>query len=135
MARPLRIEKRTRMKVKTERGKTTDAVKILDRMAGDSPELKRLTDEARINAAVAQLIYDARQESGLSQAELAERIGSKQAVISRLEDADYDGHSLNMLQRIAAALGKVITIEFHDVSKARSKAGNSRRLVHARGES
>ena len=39
-----------------------DAVKVLDRMAGDSPELKRLTDEARINATVAQLIYSARQE-------------------------------------------------------------------------
>jgi len=83
-------------------------------MAGDSPELKRLTEEARVNAAVAQLIYDARHKAGLSQAELAERIGTKQTVISRLEDADYDGHSLTMLQRIAAALGKTITIEFHD---------------------
>jgi ribosome-binding protein aMBF1 (putative translation factor) len=123
------------MKVKIERKKTTDAVKILDRMAGDSPELKRLTAEARINAVVAQIIYDARQESGLSQAELAERIGSKQAVISRLEDADYEGHSLSMLQRIAAALGKEITIEFHDISKPRARGGNSRRLVHAHADS
>jgi ribosome-binding protein aMBF1 (putative translation factor) len=119
------------MKAKTEKAKTSDAVAILDRMAGDSPGLKRLTEEARINAAVAQLIYDARQKAGLSQAELAERIGSKQAVISRLEDADYDGHSLTMLQRIAAALGKAISIEFHDVSsRPRSKAA-SRRLAHA----
>src|SRR5947209_2564873 len=104
------------MKAKTEKGKTSDAVQLLDRTAGDSLELKRLTDEARVNAAVAQLIYEAREKAGLSQAELAERIGSKQAVISRLEDADYDGHSLTMLQRIAAALGKQVTIEFHDVS-------------------
>lgn len=123
------------MRVKTERGKTADAVKILDRMAGDSSELKRLTEEARINAAVAQLIYDARQQSGLSQAELAERIGSKQAVISRLEDADYEGHSLSMLQRIAAALGKEITIEFHDMAKAHSRAGHSRRLARAHADS
>ena len=117
--------------MKTERRKTADAVKILDRMAGDSPELKRLTDEARINAAVAQLIYDARQKSGLSQAQLAERIGSRQAVISRLEDADYEGHSLSMLQRIAAALGKEIAIEFHDISTPRVRVRNSRRLAHA----
>jgi ribosome-binding protein aMBF1 (putative translation factor) len=123
------------MKAKTEKGKTSDAIEFLDRMAGDSPELKRLSEEARINAAVAQLIYDARQKSGLSQAELAERIGSKQTVISRLEDADYDGHSLSMLQRIAAALGKEITIKFHDTSKARSKAGHPRRLAHAQVES
>ena len=123
------------MKAKTEKHKTSDAVEILDRMAGDSPELKRLTEEARINAAVAQLIYDARQKAGLSQAELAGRIGSKQTVISRLEDADYDGHSLTMLHRIAAALGKQVTIEFHDVSKVRPKANPSRRLVHAGAQS
>src|SRR5580692_1550318 len=117
------------MKAKTEKNKTSDAVAILDRMAGDSTELKRLTEEARVNAAVAQLIYDARQEAGLSQAELAERIGSKQTVISRLEDADYDGHSLTMLQRIAAALGKQVTIEFQDVLKSRSKTNNTRRLA------
>lgn len=69
-------------------------------MASESLELERFTEEARVNASVAQLIYDARHTAGLSQTELAERIGSKQAVILRLEDADYDGHSLTMLQRI-----------------------------------
>jgi ribosome-binding protein aMBF1 (putative translation factor) len=118
------------MKAKAEKNKIIDAVEILNRMAGESPELERLTEEARINACVAQLIYDARHTAGLSQAELAERIGSKQAVISRLEDADYDGHSLTMLQRIAAALGKQVTIKFHDVSKTRAKT-NSRRLAYA----
>ena len=37
------------MKVKVETKKTTDAVAILDRMAADSPELRRLAEEARIN--------------------------------------------------------------------------------------
>lgn len=91
---------------------------ILDRMAGTSPELRRLTEEARANAAVAQLIYEARNKAGLSQAELAERIGTKQSVISRLEDADYEGHSLNMLQRIATALGQCVEIRFLAPDKA-----------------
>jgi ribosome-binding protein aMBF1 (putative translation factor) len=106
------------MKAKIESKKTTDALAILDRMAGDSPELRRLTEEARTNAAVAQLIYAARMKAGLSQAQLAERIGTKQSVISRLEDADYDGHSLNMLQRIASALGQCLEIRFMSQSKA-----------------
>ena len=93
------------MKPKAETKKTSDALAILERMAGERPGLRRLTEQARVNAAVAQLIYDARNRAGLSQAELAERIGTKQSVISRLEDADYEGHSLSMLQRIAAALG------------------------------
>ena len=106
------------MRTKTETIKTTDAVAILDQMAGESPELRRLTQEARINAAVAQLIYAARNKAGLSQAELADRIGTKQSVISRLEDADYEGHSLSMLHRIAAALGQCVEIRFLPPSKA-----------------
>jgi ribosome-binding protein aMBF1 (putative translation factor) len=106
------------MKTKPETRKTSDAVAILDRMAGDSPELRRLTVEARVNAAVAQLIYEARNKAGISQAELAEKIGTRQSVISRLEDADYDGHSLTMLQRIAAALGQCVEIRFMAPEKA-----------------
>ena len=100
------------MRAKTEIKTTSDALSILDRMAGKSPELRRLTEEARINAAVAQLIFAARIKAGLSQAELAEKLGTKQSVVSRLEDADYEGHSLNMLQRIAAALGQSLEIRF-----------------------
>ncbi|HXC35918.1 MAG TPA: XRE family transcriptional regulator [Candidatus Acidoferrales bacterium] len=123
------------MKAKIEQNKTNDAVKILDRMAGESPKLARLTGEARVNAKVAQMIYDARQKAGLSQAELAERIGTKQGVISRLEDADYEGHSLSMLLRVAAALGKQVSIEFMNISKVRIRAGHSRRPAHANAES
>jgi ribosome-binding protein aMBF1 (putative translation factor) len=112
------------MKAKTDGKKTTNALAILDRMAGDSPELRRLTEEARINAAVAQLIYAARTNAGLSQAQLADRIGTRQSVISRLEDADYAGHSLNMLQRIASALGQCLEIRFH--APARSGRGRRR---------
>lgn len=101
---------------KTE--KTSDAVEILDRMMGTDPELHRLVEEARINAVVAQLIYDARNEAGLTQEALAQLVGTKQPVIARLEDADYEGHSLSMLQRIAAALNQRIEIRFKPATKA-----------------
>src|SRR6266446_2361822 len=106
------------MRAKSETKKTTDAVAILDQMAGESPQVRQLTEEARVNAAVAQLIYAARNRAGLSQAELADRIGTKQSVISRLEDADYEGRSLSMLHRIAAALGQCVEIRFLPPSKA-----------------
>jgi len=106
------------MRAKIEIKKSSDAVAILDRMGGQSPELRQLTEEARINAAVAQLIYATRTKAGLSQADLAERIGTKQSVISRLEDADYEGHSLSILQRIAAALGRSLEIRFPPRAKA-----------------
>jgi len=100
------------MRAKSEFRKKSDAVATMDRMAGESQEVRRLIEESRTNAAVAQIIYAARTKAGLSQVELAEKLGTKQSVISRLEDADYEGHSLSMLQRIAAALGQCLEIRF-----------------------
>lgn len=92
--------------------KTTDGMKIIDDMIGDEAELREMCEQATVNAHVAQLIYDARTEAGLSQKELAEMINTTQSVISRLEDADYEGHSLSMLSRIAQATGREVKIEF-----------------------
>ncbi len=64
---------------------------------------------------VAQLIYEARTARGLTQKELADRIGTKQSAIARLEDADYDGHSLSMLQKIAGALNQRVEIKFSEI--------------------
>lgn len=91
--------------------KTTDGIKILDSLIGNDAELREMCQQATINAHVAQLIYDARTEAGLSQKELAEMIDTTQSVISRLEDADYEGHSLSMLSRIARALNREVKID------------------------
>jgi len=63
-----------------------------------------MIEQETVNALVAQAIYDARTSAGLTQKQLAELIDTKQPVISQLEDADYQGHSLTMLKRIATAL-------------------------------
>ena len=52
-----------------------------------------------------------KKESGLSQKELAKRVGTTQQQISRLESPSYEGHSLSMLRRVAEALGATIHIE------------------------
>jgi len=91
--------------------KTSDALKILEKMTRTDPELEAMVAEASINAEVAQLIYEARTKAGLTQKQLADLIGTKQPVVARLEDADYEGHSLSMLERIAAALNHRIHIQ------------------------
>jgi transcriptional regulator with XRE-family HTH domain len=53
---------------------------------------------------IAGQIYRLRTKAGLTQKQLARMIRTTQSVISRLEDADYDGHSINILERIARAL-------------------------------
>lgn len=79
-------------------------------MTSADPELEAMVAEACINVEVAQLIYEARIASGLTQKQLAELIGTKQPVIEQLEDANYEGHSLSMLQKIARALNKRVQI-------------------------
>ena len=92
---------------------TSDALEIIDKtIVGDNAELRELIEEATVNALVAGAIYDARKEAGLTQEELANLIGTKQPVISQLEDADYEGHSLSMLKRIADALNQRLEIRF-----------------------
>ncbi|NEP51069.1 MAG: helix-turn-helix transcriptional regulator [Moorea sp. SIO3C2] len=92
--------------------KTSDAIKILNKKIRTDPEMEAMVSEASINAEVAQLIYEARTKAGLTQKQLAELVGTKQPVIARLEDADYEGHSLSMLQKIARALNQRVAIAF-----------------------
>ena len=91
---------------------TTDATKILAEIAGHDSKRQQAFEEEVANREVAQRIYELRQHAGLSQAELARRVGTTQSVISRLEDADYAGHSLAMLNRIAAAVERRVDIRF-----------------------
>jgi ribosome-binding protein aMBF1 (putative translation factor) len=84
--------------------KTTDAVKILKSRYYNTPKRLKDLEKARQEADVAAQIYKLRQQAKLSQKKLAELVGTTQSVISRLEDADYNGHSLEMLRRIATAL-------------------------------
>lgn len=65
------------------------------------------------NADIAMKVYEARTAAKLSQKKLAELAGTQQSVISRIEDADYDGHSLKLLNRIAEALGMKLGVEFY----------------------
>jgi predicted transcriptional regulator len=92
--------------------KTKDALRIIDRMIGRDQPLREMLAEEMVNARVARMIYDARTKSGLTQKDLARMVGTTQSVIARLEDADYEGHSLSMLTRIAAALNKRVDIRF-----------------------
>ncbi len=92
--------------------KTDKAVKVLHaRYIRDDPERKASLERERLSAQVARTIYQMRLESGMTQKQLADLIGTTQSVISRLEDADYEGHSLSMVSRIAEALDRRVRVE------------------------
>ena len=92
--------------------RTSDAVRILDDIFGDDPQYRRGVEEERIRLQAARAIYDARMSAGLTQQELAKLVGTSQSAIARLEDAGYEGHTLKMLNRIAAALKQRVEVRF-----------------------
>ena len=100
---------------------TSDGLEILDRryFHGRPARLRALGD-AQLNAQIAQEIYELRTRAGLTQRQLAELVGTTDSAISRLEDADYTGHSLKMLQRISTALNRRLEIHFVPI-RARRK--------------
>ena len=92
---------------------TNDALEIIDREFFDGkPERIAELERARADDAVARKIVELRTKGGLSQRALAKLVGTTASVICRLEDADYEGHSLAMLNRIAAALHRRVEIRF-----------------------
>ena len=99
--------------MRKKRKSTNDAIEILHRRyyQGKPDRLAQL-EEARANDEIARKIHALRVNAGLTQRELAKLVGTTASVICRLEDADYEGHSLAMLRRIASALNKRVEIRF-----------------------
>jgi DNA-binding XRE family transcriptional regulator len=84
---------------------------------GKPTRLKSL-EEARSNEDIARKIRELRTAASLTQAQLAKLIGTTASVICRLEDAEYEGHSLAMLRRIAGALNQRVEIRFVPIRRS-----------------
>ena len=75
------------------------------------PEFKKEYEALQPEHAIRQAIIDARQQSGLTQKELSERIGIAQGDISKLERGNANP-SIRTLQRLAAGMGMKLRLEF-----------------------
>jgi len=64
---------------------------------------------------LALLVREMREGAEFTQTELARKVGTTQSVIARLEDAEYTGHSLTMLERVAAVCG--VALKLHAEKK------------------
>jgi predicted transcriptional regulator len=105
------------------RRKTRDALEIIHHLFyARRPKRIAQLEEAIVNDDIARKIQDLRSNARLTQRQLAKLVGTTASVICRLEDADYEGHSLAMLNRIAGALNKRVKIEFVAVSRRRKSA-------------
>jgi transcriptional regulator with XRE-family HTH domain len=102
--------------------------KIRQDLAAD-PELNELFQKELAELKLAEQIQAARQSAKLSQAGLAERIGTKQAGVARMERADYTGYTVTTLAKIAAATGSRLDVRLVPIRVVDTVTGRSGREV------
>lgn len=70
-----------------------------------NPEFQAVYDEEAAKSALWLQLSEAREAAGLTQADIAARLGVSQAQVARLEKRGYDAYTLTSLRRYVAALG------------------------------
>ncbi len=75
------------------------------------PGFKEALEETRLEYEIARALIKARLEKGLTQAEIARRMNTKQSVISRVENA-RTMPSLAFLKRLAGVLNASLQVQF-----------------------
>jgi DNA-binding XRE family transcriptional regulator len=69
------------------------------------PENRRLCEKEASKLDLWLQLVEARQQAGLTQVEMAKRLGVSQAQVARIEKRDYESYTLNTLRRYVQALG------------------------------
>jgi len=109
--------------------RTRDFGNVIRNKLAANPQLAEAVQEQSFNADIAQQIYDLRRQAGLTQTQLAKLADTQQSVISRIEDSDYDGHSLTTLKRIAKALKRRLRVEFSPEVEFSAERGRCETIV------
>ena len=75
------------------------------------PEYRRIYEEEAKKKGLWLQLVEARYASGLTQQQVAERMGVSQAQIARIEKQGYDAYTLRTLRRYLEALGNDFRLE------------------------
>ncbi len=102
---------------RTKKPKSTARGHSHDRHIGKNRGRLASPQAERTSLGIAGKIRALRTKAGLSQREFAQRIGTSASNICRLEHADYQGHSLSMLRRIAAAFKMRVDVRFLPIAR------------------
>ena len=87
-----------------------DFTKYLNKQLKDK-EFKKEWDSLELRYQFIQKLIELREENKISQSQLAKKIGTTQAVISRIESGSVNV-GIDMIQRIAVAFGRTAKVSF-----------------------
>lgn len=82
-----------------------------------SPEFKKAWKKLDPEFELIESMLKARERSGLTQTELAEKIGTKQPALSRLERGGFEKATIETLKRIAEALDAELVVKLQPKKK------------------
>src|SRR6266849_4690960 len=108
--------------------KSAAVQELYEELIGDDAAAQEEFEEGLVNIEAAQLIHDMRSKAGLSQRELARKIGTSASAINRLESVDYEGHTIAMVRRIATALNRRLEFRAVPIKPVLGKARRAERV-------
>jgi len=98
----------------------------LKRKLMKNPEFRREWEASEPEYQLARELIIRRMQKGLSQSQLANKIGTKQPVISRLESGNARP-SLTLLDRVAEALDARVVVRLEPITKRRARPAAKKR--------
>ena len=77
------------------------------------PDYQQVYEEEAAKSELWLQLAEARHAAGLTQKQVAQRLGVSQAQVARIEKEGYDAYTLTTLRRYVAALGEGFSLEIH----------------------
>ena len=95
--------------------------KLRHRFCEPRADLQTLAEESRAHDEIARNLHELRTSAGYTQGQLGRLAGTTGSVISKLEQATFEGHSLTILRRIGAALNQRLEVRFVPIPSAEQR--------------
>ncbi len=98
-----------------------------DKLLAD-PETRTIYEQEAAKQELWLQLVEARMAAGLTQAQLAKRLGVSQAQVARIEQRGYDSYTLKTLRKYVEALGGALTVAIEPprATKGRRVAASAR---------